>query len=196
MIGHEKEEKDCKENRIDNETIGRLQDEVCAHYMFQNFRAAIDKRPKEIECKKCEKIFVNRLQREHHDMSVHGGVRSKDFAMESFLSGLVKTQETFMSGFADTMKVVVTNNTEKKPVTTMQITKAKLPPIWIGGDFERFKEEIEAWDKNNADSSMTKYAALIESLKKNKNIKENDINVILDNAREIGDKTVKKVIKI
>ena len=43
IIGHEAEEKDCKEERIDNETIGRLQDEVCTHYMFQNFKVAIDK---------------------------------------------------------------------------------------------------------------------------------------------------------
>ena len=75
---------------------------------------------------------------------------------------------------------------------TTQITKAKPPPVWIGGDFERFKDEIEAWDKNNADSSMTKYADLIESLKKNKNIKENDINVILDNARELAIRVSKK----
>ena len=64
--------------------------------------------------------------------------------MEGFLSGLVKTQESFMSGFATTMKDVMTNNTEKK---TTQITKAKPPPIWIGQDFERFKTEVQGWDK-------------------------------------------------
>ena len=87
------------------------------------------------------------------------------------------------------------NAIENKSVTT-QITKAKPPPVWIGGDFERFKDEIEAWDKNNADSTMTKYADLVESLKKNKNIKENDINVIQDKARDVGDKSVAKVIEI
>ena len=40
MIGHEKEEKDCKEKRIENETIGRLQDKVHGHYMFQVYKAA------------------------------------------------------------------------------------------------------------------------------------------------------------
>ena len=61
MIGHEKEEKDCKEKRIENETIGRLQDKVRGHLMFQHFKAAIDERPKEIECKECKKTFKNRF---------------------------------------------------------------------------------------------------------------------------------------
>ena len=43
---------------------------------------------------------------------------------------------------------------------------------------------------------MTKYSDLIESLKRNKNIKENVINVIQDNTVEIGDKNVDKVMKI
>ena len=51
-------------------------------------------------------------------------------------------------------------------------------------------------DVNNADSEMTKYADLIESLKRNKDIKENDINVIQDKAREIGDRSVKRVMDI
>ena len=51
-------------------------------------------------------------------------------------------------------------------------------------------------DKNNADSTMTKYADLVESLKKNKNIKENDINVIQDKARDVGDRSVAKVMEI
>ncbi len=46
MIGHEKEENECKETRIDRETIDRLQDEVCGHYMFEVYKSAIDKRLK------------------------------------------------------------------------------------------------------------------------------------------------------
>ena len=61
MIGHEKEEKDCKEQRMDYEMSGRLQDEVCGHELFESFKARIDTRPKEIECKECEKRFINRL---------------------------------------------------------------------------------------------------------------------------------------
>ena len=80
MIGHEKEEKDCKEKRMDYEMIGRLQDEVLGNCMFESFKAAIDKRQKEIKCKECDKIFVNRLQREQHDKSVHGGMKAKEMS--------------------------------------------------------------------------------------------------------------------
>ena len=186
MIGHEKEEKDCKEQRMDYDLCGKLQEEVRGHELFECFKAAMDTRLKEIECKECEKRFLNILQRENHDRIVHNDKESvkKD-----------KDMEDMAKIFAGVMKEVLKDKTENKPMTT-QITKAKPPPIWIGGDFERFKDEIEAWDKNNTDSTMTKYADLIESHKKNKNIKENDINVILDNGREIGDKSVEKVIKI
>ena len=37
---------------------------------------------------------------------------------------------------------------------------------------------------------------LVESLKKNKNIKENVINVILDTTAEVGDRSAERVIKI
>ena len=108
-----------------------------------------------------------------------------------FASTSASSMKEVLTGFGEMWK----DNKEKKTTTT-QITKAKPPPVWIGGDFERFRDEIEAWDTNNADSDMTKYADLIESLKRNKNIKENDINVIQDKAREIGDKSVKNVMEI
>ena len=111
------------------------------------------------------------------------------------VSGLAQIIAQSVAQSMGTLKDGMINSTEKKAITT-QITKAKPPPIWIGEDFERFKAEVEAWDHNNTDPTMTKYSDLIESLKKNKNIKENDINVILDNATEIGDKSVEKVIKI
>ena len=99
--------------------------------------------------------------------------------------------EKGLSGIGDIFK----DNKDKKIMTT-QITKAKPPPVWIGCDFERFRDEVEAWNENNADSEMTKYADLIESLKRNKDIKENDISVIQDKAREIGDRSVKRVMDI
>ena len=73
MIGHEKTEADCKEQRMDYKLCGKLQDEVCGHDLFECFKAAIDTRPKEIECKECGSRFFNRLQRENHDKLVHNG---------------------------------------------------------------------------------------------------------------------------
>ena len=194
LLGHEKTEADCKEKRMDYKLSGKLQDEARKHDLFECYKAGIDMRPKEIECNECGNKFLNRLQRENHDRLIHNGKTNENKAKE--MDDMAKI---FASSNAGAMREVLTkvlkDNTEKKTITT-QITKAKPPPVWIGGDFERFRDEIEAWDKNNADSTMTKYADLIESLKKNKNIKENDINVIQDKAREIGDKSVEKVMEI
>ena len=136
---------------------------------------------------------MNRLQRENHDRLVHDGKANikKNNELEDFSKIMAGALEKGFSGIGDILK----DNRDKKPMTT-QITKAKPPPDWIGGDIERFRYEIEAWDENNADSNMTKYADLIESLKRNKDIKENDINVIQDKARDIGDKSVKRVMEI
>jgi len=168
-LGHEKTEADCIDKRMDYKLSGKLQDEARKHDLFECYKAGIDMRPKIIECKDCGIKFLNRLQHENQDRLVHNGRTTDKKAQE---------MEEYAKIFAGAMKI---NGMENKPVTT-QITKAKPPPVWLGGDFERFKDEIEAWDKNNADSTMTKYADLIDSLKKNKNIKENDINVIQDNA--------------
>ena len=97
--------------------IGRLQDEVCGHYMFQVYKTAIDKRPKEIECKECDKTFTNRLKREHHDKSSHGGERTKDIAFGNILSGFAGTLKDVSGTLKDvsgTIKDVMINNTEKK----------------------------------------------------------------------------------
>ena len=36
--------------------------------------------------------------------------------------------------------------------------------------------EVQGWDQSNTDPPMTKYSDLLESLKKEKNVKENVIN--------------------
>ena len=40
--GHEKEENECKENRIDHETIKKLEEAVCEHYMFNKIKSVIN----------------------------------------------------------------------------------------------------------------------------------------------------------
>ena len=83
---------------------------------------------------------------------------------------------------------------EEKRAT--QITKAKLPPIWIGQSFERFNQEVDAWDKSNMDEEYTKYIDLIESLKKNKMVKEYVVEIVLDNTAKKEDKTVEKIMDL
>ena len=51
MIGHEKDENECKEKKIDQETIEKLRDKVCKHWYFNTMIykmiSEIDRRPKE-----------------------------------------------------------------------------------------------------------------------------------------------------
>ena len=196
MIGHEKTEAECKEKEMDYKLSGKLQDEVLKHDLFECFKAGIDTRTKEIECNECGNKFLNRLQRENHDRLMHNGknTEKKAIEMDEMAKIIASTSAGMMKDVLTDIGDILKDNKEMKVVTT-QITKAKPPPIWIGGDYERFRDEVEAWDENNADSEMTKYANLIESLKRNKDIKENYINVIQDKAREIGEKSVKKVLE-
>ena len=75
-------------------------------------------------------------------------------------------------------------------------TFATLPPTWSGETFERFQNEVKSWDRTNKVTPDIKSRDVIESLKKNKDINENVINVVLDRTQEIGDKTVDKVLEI
>ena len=191
MLGHKKMEAECKEPRMSYDLCAKLQDVVRGHDMFESFKAGIDMREKEIQCKECKQRFVNRLQRENHDRIMHNGKSIEKKTIE-----FDEMAKVFASTSAGMMKEVLTDLNKEKKIVTTQITKAKPPPVWIGGDFERYRDEVKAWDENNADSVRTKYADLIESLKRNKDIKENDINVIQDKARDIGDKSVKRVMEI
>ena len=132
MLGHKETEAGCKEARMDNDLCAQLQEVARGHDMFESYKAGIDMREKEIECKECEQRFVTRLQRENHDRLIHDGKSIKKSNEMELLAGAL---EKGFSGFGDILK----DNKDKKMVTT-HITKAKPPPIWIGGDYERFRD--------------------------------------------------------
>ena len=51
MLGHRKTEAECKEQRMSYDMCAELQDVARGHDMFESFKAAIDMREKEIDCK-------------------------------------------------------------------------------------------------------------------------------------------------
>ena len=57
------------------------------------------------------------------------------------------------------------------PATT-QLIKARLPPVWVGQKFDKWKLEVEKWKENNRSTDEEKFVDLLESLKKNEAIKE------------------------
>jgi uncharacterized linocin/CFP29 family protein len=77
-----------------------------------------------------------------------------------------------------------------------QLTKAKPVPVWVYGDFEVSRLEVDAWSKSNKDSDFVKYQDLVESLKKNNGVKDYFITVVLDRTSDEPDKTVAKVLQL
>ena len=79
--------------------------------------------------------------------------------------------------------------------TTMtQITKTKQPPIWSGQLFEKWKIEVERWSENNRSSEEDKYVDLMESLKKNDNVKEFVTTTMMEKLG--GTRTIVKILEI
>ena len=64
---------------------------------------------------------------------------------------------------------LATESSEKKNTTgrTTQLSKPRLPPLWSGQKFDRWKKEIEKWCNNDKLTDEEKYIDLLESLKKN-----------------------------
>ena len=60
------------------------------------------------------------------------------------------------------------NHNSQKPA---QLVKSKLPPQWIGQAYEVFEKEIEEWNDASIEEEYEKYSKLMESLKKNTEIK-------------------------
>ena len=61
---------------------------------------------------------------------------------------------------------------------------------------EIMKNEVESWDRGNKDTPIVKYNDLIESLKKNNDIKDYVVTVILDRTQEADDRSVDKILAI
>ena len=61
---------------------------------------------------------------------------------------------------------------EWSPGDTTQLVKPRLPPLWSGQEFDRWRLEVEKWYNNNRSTDEEKYIDLLESLKKNDAIKD------------------------
>jgi hypothetical protein len=92
--------------------------------------------------------------------------------------------------------ILVEMNKNKDKKESVQVTKAKYVPTWVGTDFERWKTDVLAWDKNNKDEHYAKCQDLIESLKKNSSIRSHVLDVVLDGMKEQGNKMVVKVLEL
>ena len=81
------------------------------------------------------------------------------------------------------------------PGGTTQLTKPRLPPLWTGQKFDRWRIEVERWcDNNNKSMDEKKYIDLLESLKKNDALKGYVVNTLVEKVRE--KRSVKKVLDV
>merc|ERR1712113_183791 len=72
-----------------------------------------------------------------------------------------------------------------------QLIKAKQPPVWADGqDFEKYSDEVRAWDSKNKAYAFSKYMDVIESLKKNSKIDKFVMNVVMNKTSLEANKTV------
>jgi uncharacterized protein YukE len=186
LLGHIVTESECTmEGRYSENQIEDIKKYVENVYFWDISIARIDKRPKAVKCEVCGIKSTTRNKKEDHVKMYH-----KDFLD---LSGMN------MKSILANLTVAVTNcnntNANSMPRTT-QITKAKPPPRWAGEKFDKFKEQVKAWDEANKAEAYEKYGDLIESLKKNPVTKQYVSDVIIERTPNIEDKMVEKIMTI
>ena len=62
--------------------------------------------------------------------------------------------------------MVETVEKKNRPEGKTQLVKPRLPPLWSGQEFDRWKVEVDKWVDNNKSTDEEKYIDLIDSLKK------------------------------
>lgn len=83
---------------------------------------------------------------------------------------------------------------KNRPEGKTQLVKPRLPPLWSGQEFDRWKVKVGKWfDKNNS-TDEEKYIGLLESLKKNENIKDYVVNPLVEKVGET--RKVKRVLEV
>ena len=88
----------------------------------------------------------------------------------------------------------IETRTSRTEGRTTQLVKPRPDPMWTGQKFDKWKDEIATWNKNNRSGNEEKYLDLVESLKKNAGIKEFVSRTLMD---KIGDtRTVDRVMEI
>ena len=78
-----------------------------------------------------------------------------------------------------------------------QVTKVKLPPVWVKETFSDYKSEVEAWEKAHPGDDYTKYSEFLNELKRNKvrvGLSDFVSTVVIEKTR--NNKTVSDILKL
>ena len=77
--------------------------------------------------------------------------------------------------------------------TSLMIGRTEIPK-WIGQEFDVWKKELEKWNENDKSSDETKYCNVMESLKKNDQIKDYVITTLAEKTE--NDRKVTAILKV
>ena len=114
--------------------------------------------------------------------------------MQSSLSNVQTfgSSETLASAFNNLAEVL-----KLQRQTPAQVTKVKIPPVWIKESFSDFKAEVTSWEKAHPGDEYTKYCELLNELKRNKvraGLSDYVSTVIIEKTRDV--KTVSEILKL
>ena len=77
--------------------------------------------------------------------------------------------------------------------TSLMIGRTEIPR-WIGQEFDVWKKELKKWNENEKSTDETKYCNVMESLKKNDEIKDYVITTLAEKTE--NDRKVKAILKV
>jgi hypothetical protein len=157
IIGHRLADKACEGIPFDRESVEKIEGHIVELDCFKQLlseKGTIVVRT----CAHCKADFVNRAGLNHHVKTVHDVEENKGGMDLTLIMQAIKLSNESLS---EAMKTMVMNSPDRRPAATMQLTKAKLLPMWIDLNFEQFRHEVEAWTNGNKDPEQDKYHLLI-----------------------------------
>ena len=88
--------------------------------------------------------------------------------------------------FAEATRILLEEKVRKvKPGTVTHLVKPRrFPPLQSGQEYDRWRVKVEKWFDNNKSLDEEKYIDLMESLKKNENIKEFVVKTLVEKVGE------------
>jgi hypothetical protein len=194
ILGHKISSNECDESEMRRDLVDVLEKLIEEHEAFSVTLAKIDKRSSVIKCNRCGLISESRYNAEEHVCLHHDVVVQVD--NDGIIDKILHMMSINNANLTAAVKGMKDPSGNRKIGAATQITKAKLPPAWIGTDFKRWSHEVESWVQLTKESTQEKFHSMIESLKKNTEVKSSIIMHILDQTIEKADQTVENVMKI
>ena len=159
---------------------------IAGDLVFQGALSRFDTRASVCTCDQCEIKMENPNALENHMRILHGILIPK------------RVQDVPMSQEQNLLKLVMQSQSQN--VKPPMLVKSPDIPIWNKEiKFDYFKSQVETWDEDNKESEKRKFDRLVESFKKNNDIKDLKAfasSLILSKLRTSEKQTVKEVLKL